>query len=55
MTRGQQIEHAIHKTVTKYGFMKWLELWDISKEEYDKFLDAGIAAIDKDGEQNDES
>ena len=54
MTKGQQIKYAIHKTVSEYSFMRWLEIWGISKEEYDKFMDAGIAAIDKDGESHDD-
>ena len=52
MTKGQQIAYAIKKTVSEYSFMEWLEIWDISKAEWDKFMNAGILAIDKDGENH---
>ncbi len=52
MTKGQQIAYAIKKTVSEYSFMKWLEMWGISKTEWDKFMNAGILAIDEDGEKH---
>ncbi len=46
-TKGQQIEYAIFKAVSEYSFVDWLENWGISEEDWDKFMDAGKAALPK--------
>jgi len=49
-TKGQQIEYAIStifKAVSEYSFDEWLETFGISKEDWDKFMDAGKAALPK--------
>ena len=55
MTKGQQIEYAIFKAVSEYSFIEWLETWGISEEDWEKFMNAGILAIDKDGENHDDT
>jgi len=47
MTKGQQIKYAIFKTVSEYSFVDWLETWGIEEEDWDKFMDAGKAALPK--------
>lgn len=47
MTKGQQIEYAIFKAVSEYSFVDWLKTWEISKEDWKRFIDAGKAALDK--------
>ena len=54
MTKGQRIEYAIFKAVSEYSFIEWLETWGISEEDWEKFMNAGILAIDKDGENHDD-
>ena len=46
-TKGQQIEYAIFKAVSEYSFVDWLETWGIEEEDWDKFMDAGKAALHK--------
>ena len=46
-TKGQQIEYAIFKAVSEYSFVDWLETWGIKEEDWDKFMDAGKAALHK--------
>ena len=41
MTKGERIEYAIMKEVTRYSFVEWCEEWDISEEEWEKFMTAG--------------
>ena len=47
MTKGQQIEYAIFKAVSEHSFVDWLETWGISKEDWEKFMNAGKAALHK--------
>lgn len=49
-TKGQQIEYAIStmfKAVSEYSFVEWLETLGISEEDWNKFMDAGKAALHK--------
>lgn len=46
-TKGQQIEYAIFKAVSEYSFVDWLETWGISEEDWEKFMNAGKAALHK--------
>ena len=47
MTKGQKIEYAIFKTVSEYSFVDWLETWGIKEKDWEKFMDAGKAALSK--------
>jgi len=47
-TKGQQIEYAIltiFKAVSEYSFAEWLETWGIKEKDWNKFMDAGKAAL----------
>ena len=46
-TKGQQIEYAIFKAVSEYSFVDWLETWGIKEEDWNKFMNAGKAALPK--------
>lgn len=50
---GPKIQMAIEKEVSRYSFVKWLEEWDISEVDWDKFMEAGKAAFNEEGEQDD--
>lgn len=46
MTNGENIEYAISKCVSEYSFIEWLETWDISRDDWKTFMDAGRTAVD---------
>jgi len=49
-TKGQQIEYAIStifKAVSEYSLDEWLKTWGIKEEDWNKFMDAGKAALPK--------
>lgn len=50
MTSGENIEYAIFKCVSEYSFIEWLEIWDISREDWKTFIDAGRTAVDSNGQ-----
>lgn len=45
MTKGDDIEYAIFKSVSEYGLDVWLETWEISRADWDKFITAGKSAF----------
>ena len=45
MTMGNDIEYAIFKSVSEYGLDVWLETWEISRADWDKFITAGKSAF----------
>ena len=47
MTKGENIAYAIKKEVSRFDFMEWLEEWEISQEDFQKFIEAGIKAVNK--------
>ena len=46
MTYGESIEYAIFKAVSEYSFIEWLEELGIEEEDWNKFMKAGMEAID---------
>ena len=51
MTNGENIEYAIFKCVSEYSFIiEWLETWDISRDDWKTFMDAGRTAVDSNGQ-----
>lgn len=45
MTKGERIKYAVQKAVSEYSFREWLEVWDIKKEDWEKFMTAGKEAL----------
>lgn len=41
MNTGEKIAYAVFKEVARYSFIDWLETWEISEEDWDKFMEAG--------------
>lgn len=50
MTSGENIENAIFKCVSEFSFIEWLETWDISRDDWKMFIDAGRTAVDSNGQ-----
>ena len=46
MTKGETIAYALAKEACRYSLTEWLEEWEISSEDFDKFMEAGKAAVD---------
>ena len=46
MTKGETIAYALAKEACRYSLTEWLEEWEISPEDFDKFMEAGKAAVD---------
>jgi hypothetical protein len=51
MTKGETISYAIFKEVSRYNFMEWLKEWNISPNDFNTFINAGVRAINE-REQN---
>lgn len=47
MKKGEKIKYAIFKEVSSYSFREWLEVWEIDKADWDKFMEAGRKALDE--------
>ncbi len=54
MTKGERIAYAIEKEVSRNNLTEWLEWWEIDLEDFQAFMTAGVAGVDKgaDNEQN---
>lgn len=52
MTNGEKIEYAIRKEVSSFSFIEWLNNWDIGEVDFDKFMEAGKEAVDKEEKEN---
>lgn len=50
MNTGEIIAYAVFEEVARYSFIEWLEIWGISEEDWDKFMEAGKKVF-KEGEQ----
>lgn len=50
MNKGETISYAILKEVSRYNFMEWLKEWDISPNDFNIFINAGVKAMNE--EQN---
>ena len=48
MTKGETIEYAIKKKCQEYSLVDWCEEWDITVDEFYKFLEHGRQAFDSD-------
>lgn len=48
MNTGEKIAYAVFKEVARYSFIDWLETWEISKEDWDKFMEAGKKVFEDD-------
>jgi len=46
MTKGETIEYAIAKECQKYSLVEWCDSWDITIEEFERFLKYGKNAFD---------
>lgn len=49
--KGEVIEYAIFKEVSRYNFIEWLDEWGITMDEWDKFMEAGKKAFAEDGDE----
>ena len=49
MTKAETIEYAIKKECQRFSLVDWCESWDITVEEFYRFLDLGRKAFE--GEQ----
>lgn len=47
MTKGEQIAYAIEKEMCRNSLEELLEYWEISYEDYEKFIQAGIHGVDE--------
>ncbi len=45
MTKGEIIEYAIKKKCQEYSLMDWCDEWDITIDEFYKFLSLGRQAF----------
>ena len=54
MTKGERIAYAIEKEVCRWSLNEWLETWEISREDFQAFMTAGVAGVDQvaNNEQN---
>ena len=54
MTKGERIAYAIEKEVSRNDLTEWLEWWEIKMEDFQAFMTAGVAGVDKvaNNEQN---
>lgn len=46
MTKGETIAYAINKECCRWSLREWCETWDITVEEFKRFLELGSAAYD---------
>ena len=47
MTKGGQIAYALEKEMCRNSLEELLEYWQISYEDYEKFIRAGIYGVDE--------
>lgn len=47
-SKGELIAYAIRKECQRYSLMDWCEEWDITIEEFDRFLELGEKGFDAD-------
>lgn len=47
MTKGECIAYAIEKEVSRNDLTEWLEWWEIKIEDFQAFMTAGVAGVDK--------
>lgn len=45
MTKGETIEYAIKKKCQEYSLMDWCDEWNITIDEFYKFLELGRQAF----------
>ena len=55
MTKGERIAYAIEKEVSRNNLTEWLEWWEIDLEDFQAFMTAGVAGVDKDGANNEQN
>lgn len=53
MNKGENIAYAIEKEVSRFSLKEWLEEWGISEEDFDKFIQAGVAAFSEEESDSD--
>ena len=49
MSKGATIEYAIRKKCQEYSLVKWCEEWEITVDEFYRFLELGRQAFDANG------
>ena len=47
-SKGEKIAYAIRKECQRYNLVDWCEEWDITIEEFDRFLELGERGFDAD-------
>ena len=47
MTKGEYVAYYLEKEAARYSLVEWCEDRDISEEDYDVFMKAGIDAVNK--------
>ena len=47
-TKGDMIAYAIKKECQRYSLVDWCEEWDITIEEFNRFLELGAQGFDAD-------
>lgn len=47
MTKGETIEYAIKKKCQEYSLIEWCKSWDITVDDFYKFLKFGREKFDK--------
>lgn len=47
-SKGEKIAYAIRKECQRYNLVDWCEEWDITIEEFDRFLELGERGFDTD-------
>lgn len=53
MNKGENIAYAIEKEVSRFSLKEWLKEWGISEEDFDKFIQAGVAAFSEEESDSD--
>lgn len=48
MTKGETIEYAIQKECQRFSLVDWCESWDITIDEFYRFLELGRQAFNSD-------
>jgi len=53
MNKGVHIAYAISKEVCRDSFYEWLKTWEIKREDFDKFIQSGVAAFSEEESDSD--
>ena len=48
MSKAERIEYAIEKECQRFNLVEWCENWDITVEEFYRFLELGRRAFEDD-------